>query len=145
MDRGPDSGRHSAAARHGPLALLQPDRHLRPAAHHPERLPQPRLLLRHFHRHQLCPLPADRRRAGHHFHVDPANRLHVNENTTRAKDLTIARRLITIAVSDFLCWFPSVCWGCWRQGVSPSPERSTWAWPSSLCPLTQLSTRSCTH
>ena len=35
-----------------------------------------------------------------------ANRLHVNENTTRVKDLTIARRLITIAVSDFLCWFP---------------------------------------
>ena len=109
--------------------------------HHPERLPRPRLLLRHSHRHQLCPLPADRRRAGHHFHVDPANRLHVNENMTRAKDLTIARRLIAIAVSDFLCWFPSVCWGCWRQGVSPSPERSTWA----LCPLTQLSTRSCTH
>nr|KAG5694759.1 hypothetical protein BaRGS_002712 [Batillaria attramentaria] len=28
------------------------------------------------------------------------------ETTRKSQDLTIARRLITVAVSDFLCWFP---------------------------------------
>jgi hypothetical protein len=27
-------------------------------------------------------------------------------NTIKLKDVTIARRLITVAMSDFLCWFP---------------------------------------
>nr|KAG5685386.1 hypothetical protein BaRGS_014694 [Batillaria attramentaria] len=28
------------------------------------------------------------------------------DTSKKSQDLTIARRLITVAVSDFLCWFP---------------------------------------
>nr|KAG5686643.1 hypothetical protein BaRGS_013430 [Batillaria attramentaria] len=28
------------------------------------------------------------------------------DSTKKSQDLTIARRLITVAVTDFLCWFP---------------------------------------
>ena len=35
-----------------------------------------------------------------------AGNMAVHDSSRRSKDLTIARRLITVAVSDFLCWFP---------------------------------------
>jgi hypothetical protein len=43
--------------------------------------------------------------------------------TTKTKDVTIARRLITVAMSDFLCWFPIGLLGllAW-QGVPIPPE-----------------------
>nr|KAG5688136.1 hypothetical protein BaRGS_010477 [Batillaria attramentaria] len=34
------------------------------------------------------------------------NSITASDTTKKSKDLTIARRLITIAISDFLCWFP---------------------------------------
>nr|KAG5691412.1 hypothetical protein BaRGS_016328 [Batillaria attramentaria] len=34
------------------------------------------------------------------------NSMSASDSTKKSNDLTIARRLITIAVSDFLCWFP---------------------------------------
>nr|KAG5698616.1 hypothetical protein BaRGS_027127 [Batillaria attramentaria] len=34
------------------------------------------------------------------------NSITASDTTQKSKDLTIARRLITIAISDFLCWFP---------------------------------------
>nr|KAG5694690.1 hypothetical protein BaRGS_010016 [Batillaria attramentaria] len=34
------------------------------------------------------------------------NEISSNDSTRTAKDYAIARRLITVVVSDFLCWFP---------------------------------------
>nr|KAG5696488.1 hypothetical protein BaRGS_016527 [Batillaria attramentaria] len=34
------------------------------------------------------------------------NSISADDSSKKSKDLTIARRLITIAMSDFLCWFP---------------------------------------
>ena len=34
------------------------------------------------------------------------NRMSSSDTSRKSQDLTIARRLITVAVSDFLCWFP---------------------------------------
>nr|KAG5698617.1 hypothetical protein BaRGS_027128 [Batillaria attramentaria] len=34
------------------------------------------------------------------------NSMTASDTTQKSKDLTIARRLITVAISDFLCWFP---------------------------------------
>ena len=35
-----------------------------------------------------------------------SNRLTITDTTQKSKDQTIARRLITVVMSDFLCWFP---------------------------------------
>ena len=35
-----------------------------------------------------------------------ANSMATSDSSKQAKDLTIARRLVSVAVSDFLCWFP---------------------------------------
>ena len=35
-----------------------------------------------------------------------ANRMSTSDSTKKSNDLRIARRLITVALSDFLCWFP---------------------------------------
>ena len=35
-----------------------------------------------------------------------ANRISTDSSSRKSQDLSIARRLITIAMSDFLCWFP---------------------------------------
>ena len=40
------------------------------------------------------------------FTTRQAKTLHMDNTITRSKDMTIAHRLVTIAVSDFLCWFP---------------------------------------
>nr|KAG5698009.1 hypothetical protein BaRGS_005827 [Batillaria attramentaria] len=45
---------------------------------------------------------------GEHFLVHPGQQ-HVHRcdvSTSKSKDLTIARRLFTVVMSDFLCWFP---------------------------------------
>ena len=73
-----------------------------------------------------------------------ANSVAAADTTRQSQDMRIARGLITIAVSDFLCWFPSACWGCWRSRECPSPVRSTWPWPSSCCRSTRRSILFCT-
>ena len=45
-----------------------------------------------------------------------------NSDTSKAKEGTIARRLITIAVSDFLCWFPVGLLGVLSFNGVPIPE-----------------------
>ena len=35
-----------------------------------------------------------------------SNRITITDATQKSKDQTIARRLLTVAMSDFLCWFP---------------------------------------
>nr|KAG5688627.1 hypothetical protein BaRGS_017481 [Batillaria attramentaria] len=47
----------------------------------------------------------------------------LTDTTRTAQDLTIARRLVSIAVSDFLCWFPIGVLGLLSsQGISVSSE-----------------------
>ena len=45
----------------------------------------------------------------------------VHDSSRRSKDLTIARRLITVAVSDFLCWFPIGLLGILASNGIPVP------------------------
>ena len=45
----------------------------------------------------------------------------VHDSSRRSKDLTIARRLITVAVPDFLCWFPIGLLGLLASNGSPVP------------------------
>ena len=52
--------------------------------------------------------------------------IHVNtvssdQTTRRANDLTIARRLLTVAMSDFLCWFPIGLLGLLASSGTPIP------------------------
>nr|KAG5690414.1 hypothetical protein BaRGS_026461 [Batillaria attramentaria] len=44
------------------------------------------------------------------------------ETTRKSQDLTIARRLITVAVSDFLCWFPIGLLGLMAGAGVPVPS-----------------------
>nr|KAG5695383.1 hypothetical protein BaRGS_033596 [Batillaria attramentaria] len=43
---------------------------------------------------------------------------------SNAKDATIARRLTTIVLTDFLCWFPVSCLGI-SEGNDQTAERGT--------------------
>nr|KAG5710532.1 hypothetical protein BaRGS_013178 [Batillaria attramentaria] len=49
------------------------------------------------------------------------NSMTASDTTKTSKDLTIARRLITIAVSDFLCWFPIGLLGLLAANGVPVP------------------------
>nr|KAG5710533.1 hypothetical protein BaRGS_013179 [Batillaria attramentaria] len=49
------------------------------------------------------------------------NSMTASDTTKTSKDLTIARRLITIAVSDFLCWFPIGLLGLLAASGVPVP------------------------
>ena len=50
-----------------------------------------------------------------------AGSMAVHDSSRRSKDLTIARRLITVAVPDFLCWFPIGLLGLLASNGSPVP------------------------
>jgi hypothetical protein len=50
------------------------------------------------------------------------NTMATTDTTRKAKDLTVARRLITVAVTDFLCWFPIGVCGFLALGDVPIPE-----------------------
>nr|KAG5685414.1 hypothetical protein BaRGS_008709 [Batillaria attramentaria]KAG5687833.1 hypothetical protein BaRGS_016941 [Batillaria attramentaria] len=47
-----------------------------------------------------------------------------NDSNQVSKDLTIARRLITVAVSDFLCWFPVGLLGLLAFSGIPVPSEA---------------------
>ena len=47
--------------------------------------------------------------------------LTAGDSTKKSNDLTIARRLVTIAVSDFLCWFPIGLLGLLASNGVPVP------------------------
>ena len=49
------------------------------------------------------------------------NTLTAGDSTKKSNDLTIARRLVTIAVSDFLCWFPIGLLGLLASNGVPVP------------------------
>nr|KAG5709265.1 hypothetical protein BaRGS_018017 [Batillaria attramentaria] len=49
-----------------------------------------------------------------------ANVLAIDKNQ-KSKDITIARRLISVAVSDFLCWFPIGLLGLLASAGVPVP------------------------
>ena len=57
----------------------------------------------------------------------------VNDSSRHSKDLTIARRLITVAVSDFLCWFPIGLLGILASNGSPVPGEVNVAVSDFLC------------
>nr|KAG5685916.1 hypothetical protein BaRGS_025982 [Batillaria attramentaria] len=50
-----------------------------------------------------------------------SNSMSGSSTASKTKDLTIARRLITVAVSDFLCWFPICLLGLLAQSGTPIP------------------------
>ena len=57
----------------------------------------------------------------------------VNDSSRRSKDLTIARRLITVAVSDFLCWFPIGLLGILASNGIPVPGEVNVSVSDFLC------------
>jgi hypothetical protein len=50
------------------------------------------------------------------------NTMATTDTTRKAMDLTVARRLITVAVTDFLCWFPIGVCGFLALGDVPISE-----------------------
>nr|KAG5696634.1 hypothetical protein BaRGS_034095 [Batillaria attramentaria] len=50
-----------------------------------------------------------------------ANSMLGTDTTKKSQDLTIARRLITVAMSDFLCWFPIGLLGLLASDGTPIP------------------------
>ena len=64
-----------------------------------------------------------------------ANRMSTSDSTKKSNDLRIARRLITVALSDFLCWFPIGLLGLLASRGIPIPGEVNVAWPSSCCGL----------
>lgn len=40
------------------------------------------------------------------YHYVPTNSVAVTDSSRKSADLRIARRLVSVALSDFLCWFP---------------------------------------
>nr|KAG5697931.1 hypothetical protein BaRGS_026869 [Batillaria attramentaria] len=49
------------------------------------------------------------------------NRMSTSDSTQRTKDMTIARRLTAVVVSDFLCWFPVGLLGLLSSSGFPIP------------------------
>ena len=50
-----------------------------------------------------------------------ANRMTATDSSKQAQDVRVARRLITIALSDFMCWFPVGLLGLLASGGYPIP------------------------
>ena len=118
---GDGSGHGSLAARHGPLELLRPIGHLHPAARHPADVPRPAysfgvMIVFNFLLFLLIAVGQ-----GFIYWSVNVGRTAVHDSSRRSKDLTIARRLITVAVSDFLCWFPIGLLGILASNGSPVP------------------------
>nr|KAG5713156.1 hypothetical protein BaRGS_007683 [Batillaria attramentaria] len=63
------------------------------------------------------------------------NTMSASDSTKKSKDLTIARRLITIAVSDFLCWFPIGLLGLMASNGTPIPGEVNVAMAIIVLPL----------
>nr|KAG5700992.1 hypothetical protein BaRGS_022703 [Batillaria attramentaria]KAG5700995.1 hypothetical protein BaRGS_022706 [Batillaria attramentaria] len=63
------------------------------------------------------------------------NQISVKDTSQKSKDLTIARRLITVAVSDFLCWFPIGVLGIRASSGAPIPGEMNVAMAILVLPL----------
>nr|KAG5691413.1 hypothetical protein BaRGS_016329 [Batillaria attramentaria] len=63
------------------------------------------------------------------------NSMSASDSTKKSNDLTIARRLITIAVSDFLCWFPIGLLGLLASTGVPVPGEVSVAMAILVLPL----------
>nr|KAG5686440.1 hypothetical protein BaRGS_009090 [Batillaria attramentaria]KAG5687205.1 hypothetical protein BaRGS_006826 [Batillaria attramentaria] len=59
----------------------------------------------------------------------------LTENTASTRDATIARRLTTIVVSDFLCWFPIGLLGLLASTGNPIPGEINVAMAIFVLPL----------
>nr|KAG5697922.1 hypothetical protein BaRGS_026860 [Batillaria attramentaria] len=64
-----------------------------------------------------------------------SNSMRGADTTRKSKDLTIARRLITIAVTDFLCWFPIGLLGLLASNSVPVPGEVNVAMVIFILPL----------
>nr|KAG5696554.1 hypothetical protein BaRGS_030422 [Batillaria attramentaria] len=64
-----------------------------------------------------------------------SNRISSVDTTKKSQDLTIARRLITIAMSDFLCWFPIGVLGLLASSGTPVPSEVNVAVAILLLPI----------
>ena len=64
-----------------------------------------------------------------------AGSMAVHDSSRRSKDLTIARRLITVAVSDFLCWFPIGLLGLLASQGTPIPSEVSVAMAIFVLPV----------
>ena len=64
-----------------------------------------------------------------------ANRVSSSQTTQKSQDLTIARRLINIALTDFLCWFPIGVLGLLASGGTPIPGEVNVAMAILVLPL----------
>jgi hypothetical protein len=63
------------------------------------------------------------------------NTMATTDTTRKSKDLTLARRLITVAVTDFLCWFPIGVCGFLALGGVPIPEEMNVAMAIFVLPV----------
>ena len=64
------------------------------------------------------------------------NKMRNNDTTSKgSKDLTLARRLITVVVSDFLCWFPIGVLGLMASAGTPIPSEVNVALAIFVLPL----------
>nr|KAG5713157.1 hypothetical protein BaRGS_007684 [Batillaria attramentaria] len=63
------------------------------------------------------------------------NTMSASDSTKKSNDLTIARRLLTIAVSDFLCWFPIGLLGLMASNGTPIPGEVNVAMAIIVLPL----------
>ena len=64
------------------------------------------------------------------------NKMRNNETTAKgSRDLTLTRRLVTVAVSDFLCWFPIGVLGLMASSGTPIPSEVNVALAIFVLPL----------
>ena len=64
-----------------------------------------------------------------------ANAMAGDQTTRKAQDSTIGRRLISVALSDFLCWFPIGLLGLMASGGFPVPGEANVALAIFVLPL----------
>ena len=132
---GASSGHGSLAARHCPLELLRPIGHLHPAARHPADVPRPAysfgvMIVFNFLLFLLIAVGQ-----GFIYWSVNVGSMAVHDSSRRSKDLTIARRLITVAVSDFLCWFPIGLLGLLASQGTPIPSEVSVAMAIIVLPV----------
>jgi len=64
-----------------------------------------------------------------------SNSMTLSDSTSMSQNLTIARRLITVVVSDFLCWFPVGVLGLTAFSGLPVPGEANVAVAIFVLPL----------
>ena len=70
------------------------------------------------------------------YHSVQKNKMRNNDITAKcSRDLTLAHRLITVAVSDFLCWFPIGVLGLMASAGTPIPSEVNVALAIFVLPL----------